>query len=259
MLRSCVLTLFICNVVLPGQTPSVFVDEADLRDDALLRSTLSVSISPEDIHSSEFAQDLAEKQADEMQAASQRRLQRQEKRIQQMQAAVNDGKAGAKDLTPVLDEMHLRIETGRIVVSRASVVRQIIRSAREEQSLALAFKRSRTMERYSGNGLFSTADFNVVGKAFARRFGRPLPISADGDTSLHRALGLDHSGRVDVAVSPDEPEGVWLRKYLESLRIPYYAFRKAVVGSATAPHIHIGPPSIRHTRAGLSSVRQNVP
>src|SRR6476646_4188135 len=107
MLRFCVLALFLCSIVLLGETPSIFVDESDLRDDALLRSTLSVSISPEDIHSSEFAQDLAEKQADEMQAASQRRMQRQEKRIQQMQAAVNEGKAQSEDLTPLLDEMHL--------------------------------------------------------------------------------------------------------------------------------------------------------
>jgi hypothetical protein len=257
MFRSCILLVFICCGVLSGEAPSMFVDEADLRDDALLRATLSVSISAEDIHSSEFAQDLAEKQADEMQAASQRRLQRQEKRIELVQAAVNDGKAKTEDLTPLLDEMHLRIETGRIVVSRVSVVREIIRSARQEQALSVALKRGRTMEHYNGNGLFSGADLNVVQKAFARRFGRPLPISADGDTSLHRALGLDHSGRVDVAVAPDQPEGVWLRRYLESLRIPYYAFRKAVVGSATAPHIHIGPGSLRHTRAGINSLRQN--
>jgi hypothetical protein len=257
MLRFRILSLLTCCLVLSGQTQSVFVDEADLRDDAMVRSTLSVSISPEDIHSSEFAQDLAEKQADEMQAASQRRMQRQEKRIQQMQTAVDEGNARAEDLTPLLDEMHLRIETGRIVISRVSVMREIIRSAREEQTLANALKR-RTMERYSGNGLFSSRDLNVVEKAFSRRFGRPLPISADGDTSLHRALGLDHSGRVDVAVAPDQPEGVWLRKYLETLRIPYYAFRKAVIGSATAPHIHIGPPSVRHTRASLNSLRRNA-
>ena len=41
-------------------------------DEALLQTTLSINISPEDIRSSEFAQDLAEKQADEMTAASQR-------------------------------------------------------------------------------------------------------------------------------------------------------------------------------------------
>jgi hypothetical protein len=246
MPRSCILPFVLFPVLLFSQVPLALVDEGDVRDDALLRTTLSVSISPEDIHSSEFAQDLAEKQADEMTAASQRRIQRQELRIQQLQGDIASGKAKAEDLTPMLDEMHLRIETGRIVVSRATVVKEIVRSARQQQAMAAALKRGRTMEKYSGNGMFSTTDLAVVEKAFVRRFGRPLPISADGDTSLHRALGLDHSGRVDVAVSPDQQEGVWLRNYLETLRIPYYAFRKAVIGSATAPHIHIGPPSIRH-------------
>jgi hypothetical protein len=210
---------------------------------------LSVTISPEDIRSSDFAQDLAEKQADEMTAASQRRISRMESRIQQVQAAVASGQAKQEDLTPLLDQMHLRIETGRLVISRAAVVKQIVLSARQDRSGRSALNRRGTMEKFGGNGRFAPADLRVVERAFARKFGRSLPISADGDTSLHRALGLDHTGRVDVAVSPDQPEGVWLRKYLETLRIPYYAFRKAVIGSATAPHIHIGPPSIRHARS----------
>jgi hypothetical protein len=221
------------------------VDDADLRDQAILETTLSATISPEDIRSSEFAQDLAEKQADEMAAASQRRIQRMEKRIQQVQGAVASGSAKAEELTPLLDQMHLRIETGRLVISRATLVRQIVRSARADQAVKGALG-GRTMEKFGGNGRFSTTDLKLVERAFSRKFGRTLPISADGDTSLHRALGLDHTGRVDVAVSPDQPEGIWLRKYLETLRIPYYAFRKAVLGSATAPHIHIGPPSIRN-------------
>ena len=57
-------------------------------------------------------------------------------------------------------------------------------------------------------------------RAFARRFGKPLPISADGQTATHNALGFDHKGRVDVAVNPNEPEGIWLRHYLEAKRVP---------------------------------------
>jgi len=46
-----------------------------------------------------------------------------------------------------------------------------------------------------------------------------------------------------VALDPDEPQGVWLRHYLQKLRVPYYAFRSALRGRSTGPHIHIGPPS----------------
>jgi hypothetical protein len=33
-------------------------------------------------------------------------------------------------------------------------------------------------------------------------------------------------------------------------RIPYFAFRGFLPGSATGPHIHIGPPSERTSRGG---------
>jgi hypothetical protein len=38
---------------------------------------------------------------------------------------------------------------------------------------------------------------------------------------------------------------VWLRRYLQSQKIPYYAFTHAVPGKATGAHIHIGPGSTR--------------
>jgi len=81
--------------------------------------------------------------------------------------------------------------------------------------------------------------------AFSSKFDRPLPISAEGETEVHRALGFDHRGRVDVAVVPSAPEGVWLRQYLQLRKIPYYAFSRAIPGKATAAHIHIGPGSTR--------------
>jgi len=70
-------------------------------------------------------------------------------------------------------------------------------------------------------------------------------VSARGETAVHRALGFDHRGRLDVAVSPDSSEGKWLREYLAANSIPFFAFRAAVAGKATAPHIHVGPESTR--------------
>jgi hypothetical protein len=46
-------------------------------------------------------------------------------------------------------------------------------------------------------------------------------------------------------VSPDQPEGVWLMHFLQTNKIPYFAFRMAVKGMATGAHIHIGPGSTR--------------
>jgi hypothetical protein len=101
-------------------------------------------------------------------------------------------------------------------------------------------------EHYEGGGAFDEArDLPPLEFAFSSKFDRPLPISAEGETEVHRALGFDHRGRVDVAVVPSAPEGLWLREYLQLRKIPYYAFSRAIPGKATAAHIHIGPGSTR--------------
>ena len=105
-------------------------------------------------------------------------------------------------------------------------------------------------ERFDGDGVFTSTDFRRVESAFTMHFARPLPVSAMGETAVHRALGFDHRSRVDVAVHPDQPEGVWLREYLNQNRIPYFAFRQAVPGKATGAHIHIGPMSTRLASGG---------
>jgi len=48
-----------------------------------------------------------------------------------------------------------------------------------------------------------------------------------------------------VALHPDSPEGKGLIKYLQDQGIPFLAFRAAIPGVATGPHIHIGNPSRR--------------
>jgi hypothetical protein len=101
------------------------------------------------------------------------------------------------------------------------------------------------MTRFAGGGQFSNSDFKRVVLAYEKEFERKLPVSARGETALHRSMGFNHAGRVDVAVNPDQAEGKWLMQYLEKSNIPYFAFRYRVAGQATAPHIHIGPPSTR--------------
>ena len=100
-------------------------------------------------------------------------------------------------------------------------------------------------ELVDGDHLLEPQDIKEVTLAYENKFHEPFPVSARGATAAHRALGFDHTGRVDVAVNPDSAEGVWLRAYLESKSIPYYAFRVAIPGKATAPHIHLGPGSLR--------------
>jgi hypothetical protein len=100
-------------------------------------------------------------------------------------------------------------------------------------------------DHFTGVNGFTETDLLALESAFEAQFGRPLPISARGDTAAHRALGFDHRGRIDVAVSPLQPEGAWLRRYLAGKGVTYFAFSSAVRGKATGAHIHIGPPSNR--------------
>jgi hypothetical protein len=72
-----------------------------------------------------------------------------------------------------------------------------------------------------------------------------LPTSAVGQSVTHNQLGYDHRNAVDVALHPDSSEGKALISYLQNQGIPFLAFRAAIPGVATGPHIHIGSPSRR--------------
>jgi len=102
-----------------------------------------------------------------------------------------------------------------------------------------------TILRHGGSAGWSIANLSQVQAFFSYRFGRMLPTSAVGQSTTHNRLGWDHRNAVDVALHPDSAEGKALIGYLQSAGIPYLAFRAAVAGVATGPHIHIGSPSHR--------------
>ncbi|HLM56861.1 MAG TPA: hypothetical protein VK422_12155 [Pyrinomonadaceae bacterium] len=99
--------------------------------------------------------------------------------------------------------------------------------------------------RYAGFTDWRLSDSGRVQGFFASRFGRQLPVSAYGQTDLHNRMNFDHRNSMDVALHPDSAEGRALLEYLRSQGIPFLAFRGAIAGSATGPHIHVGRPSHR--------------
>jgi hypothetical protein len=226
-----------------GAAPRAALDKAqaeidDQRDDAILRRTLYGSLRVEEI---------TEEQTAEMVAAAERRLERKLKRVDELKPLVEEGVMAPAALKPLTLELEERRQTLELALSRAKFLKEMAEMARAEEQIAesLSYESKPVRERFDGNGLFTTEHFKKVLLAFEKEFEKPLPVSANGDTAIHRALGFDHRGRVDIALNPDHPEGVWLRRFLEQARIPYYAFRAMVPGKATAPHIHIGPPSLR--------------
>jgi hypothetical protein len=99
--------------------------------------------------------------------------------------------------------------------------------------------------RYNGVAPWSLADSGKIETFFAARFGHPLPVSARGETEIHRQMKFDHRNSMDVALSPDSAEGRALMEYLRKSGIPFLAFRAKMAGSSTGAHIHIGKPSVR--------------
>ncbi|MGB7921888.1 MAG: hypothetical protein WCF57_01455 [Pyrinomonadaceae bacterium] len=97
--------------------------------------------------------------------------------------------------------------------------------------------------RYNGTTAWSLSAAPKIESFFVNKFGRRLPVSASGQSDLHNRWGYDHREALDVGLHPDSAEGQALMAYLQSAGIPFIAFRRAVAGSATGPHIHIGRPS----------------
>jgi hypothetical protein len=97
--------------------------------------------------------------------------------------------------------------------------------------------------RYGGSRAWSLSDAGAVMQFYTRSFGRQLPVSSFGQSPVHDRWGFDHHNAMDVGVSPDSAEGRALMEYLRSSGIPFTAFRFAIPGTATGPHIHVGRPS----------------
>ena len=167
-----------------------------------------------------------------------------------------------------LDEDELAAETARAKVARAEgqlksadvQITQTLVEAEAEEAAAKALAQARTTQRavggvlttaayirYGGARAWSINEAGAVMQFFTRSFGRQLPVSSFGQSPVHDRWGYAHHNAMDVGVSPDSAEGRALMEYLRSSGIPFTAFRWAIPGTATGPHIHIGRPSHKIT------------
>jgi hypothetical protein len=102
------------------------------------------------------------------------------------------------------------------------------------------------MIRFNGGAPWALSDAWKVQRFFQDAFKRPLPIAVFGQGAIHDRWRLDHHNSMDVSLHPDGPEGQALLGFLRANGIPFLAFRQAIPGTATGPHIHIGRPSHRY-------------
>jgi hypothetical protein len=235
------------SLVDQGALPKKRLDQA-LRDvdDARDQATLD-----RDLYGASRIQDLRPEDATEMVAAAERRVERQRLTVDERNQLVDAGVLAKTEIAPQLQELESRQRTLELARDRRLLLGRLVAMAKAEEE----FERAReaaittpkdTMFRFDGATQFHIDDdLKSIDNAYQKEFHAPLPVSAIGQTALHDAMGFDHHGRVDVALNPDQKEGVWLRALLERRGIPYIAFRGAVAGSATAPHIHIGAGSLR--------------
>jgi hypothetical protein len=107
------------------------------------------------------------------------------------------------------------------------------------------FRSSGVLVRFVGFSRWNLSDFGKVDAFYRLKFGKPLPVSAFGQTQTHNQLGFDHSNALDVAIHPDSAEGQALVEFLHGQGISFIAIRAAIHGSATGAHIHIGASSRR--------------
>lgn len=217
----------------------VLLNPLDIDDDGILKRTLYGTLRPDE---------LSLEQSERMVDAARRRVQRVEDRMKEIQPLIDAGVLARNEINAFHEELAYRQKTLELAESRQRFLKELAEMARAEtvaepQDDSGGVKPAQ--ERFDGNGQFGQAALKRIVLAYEKQFAKAIPISANGETAFHRALGYNHSGRVDVALSPDTPEGVWLRQLLEKEQIPYYAFRTAITGKASAPHIHIGPPSTR--------------
>jgi hypothetical protein len=233
------------KLVAAGALPAVRLDKAqedllDSMDSSVLKQSL-------------YSKDLLPEQAEQMIAIAERMVVRRAHALDRVQELVDAGvvspaeaAASGNDLARAKQELDWAQE-------RARLVAQIAESVRLQKSIASLESEAEShpewigsvYTKYDGNRTFTPTELATLKVDYQTKFFRELPISADGETAVHRALGFDHRGRVDVALNPDTPQGKWLMSYLQSKKIPYFAFRAAVPHKATGAHIHVGPESTR--------------
>ena len=136
--------------------------------------------------------------------------------------------------------------------AEAQIAGVLVESAADEEiakNLRLAKQsliRTSSFTRFTGAGGWNLSEAWKIQRFFSDTFNKQLPIAVFGQGAIHDRWRLDHHNAMDIQLHPDGVEGQALLNFLQKNGIPYSAFRSAIPGTATGPHIHIGRPSHRY-------------
>ena len=144
-------------------------------------------------------------------------------------------------------------ETNRSMTSADEQVAAVVVEAEANEQIAKNLRlakqglvRTAAFTRYTGAGGWNLGDSWKIQRFFYDTFKQQLPIAVFGQGPIHDRWRLDHHNAMDIQLHPDGVEGRALLDFLQKNGIPYLAFRSAIPGTATGPHIHIGRPSHRY-------------
>lgn len=161
----------------------------------------------------------------------------------------NDFEASERALAQAKDKVS---EVDRRIASADTQIADTLLEAEAETKLARTrvpkggMIKTTAFIRYNGGAAWALSDAWKVQRFYLDAFKKPLPVAVFGQGSIHDRWRLDHHNAMDVSLHPDGPEGQALLGFLRANGIPFLAFRQAIPGTATGPHIHIGRPSHRY-------------
>ena len=180
-----------------------------------------------------------------------------EQRLSQLRELYQEGLLSKKELEE--SEHALTVEQGKvsgveqqIASADARIAETLLEVEGDKQIAKLGRARKGSLVqttsfiRYNGGSGFLLSNAGKVENFFLQKFNRPLPIAVFGQGAIHDRWRLDHRNAMDISLNPDGAEGQALMEYLRNNGIPFSAFRGAIPGVATGPHIHIGLPSHRY-------------
>jgi hypothetical protein len=136
----------------------------------------------------------------------------------------------------------------QMATADAQIAAALVEAQAEAQFAKLRIRRGSLVSttsyiRYNGATNWLLPETWKIQRFFFDTFKKPLPIAVFGQGAIHDRWRLDHRNALDISLYPDGVEGQALLNFLRSNGIPFLAFRAAIPGTATGPHIHIGRPS----------------
>jgi len=183
-------------------------------------------------------------------------LEKAEQRHQNSQKLFDQGLLSKRDLEDserVVTDAKLKVSTveQQIAGADTQIAQALVEVETEKQMAKLGSRRGGLMQttsfiRFNGAGHWLLSQASSIESFFQQTFKRPLPVAVFGQGAIHNQWRLDHRNAMDISLRPDEPEGQALIDFLKRNGIPFSAFRTAIPGVATGPHIHIGMPSHRY-------------